>query len=287
LTTDPLRLGSAGGKTARASGEKPAAPRQDIFPTYFPWWVRQNILREIPFTANPSVYFPVHARDKLYSIYEIVEGHQCDECGQNGLCPNLLVEAADRLECSTSDAEPYLRYYRGYKSIEEMLSEDPLALSDHGSFETDFLESYNLKELEAIVVEVLETLTPKEKEIIKLRMGLLDGEEHTLEEVGSVYGVTRERIRQIEAKALQKLQHPSRSRRLIPFGMGREPNNATQQNLFFRILYYQGFQGKKRSTKQHIGPTQEHQKVPFAPYPSRSALPPCTVPGNVSAKDTQ
>jgi len=51
--------------------------------------------------------------------------------------------------------------------------------------------------------------------------------------------------------------------------------------------HYQGFHGKKRSTKQYIGPTQEHQKAPFAPYPSRSALPPCTVPGNVSAKDTQ
>jgi len=194
--------------------------RQDVFPTYFPLWVQQNILRETPYTANPSIYFPVYVKDKLYSIYEIVKGHQCDKCRQNRLCPNLLAEAADRLECSTSYAELYLKHYQGYQSIEEMLSEDPLKLSDHGSFETDFLESYNLKELETIVVEVLETLTPKEKRIIEMRMGILDGKEHTLEEIGSVFGVTRERIRQIEVKALQKLRNPSRSRRLKVFVVG-------------------------------------------------------------------
>lgn len=194
--------------------------RQDAFPTYFPLWVQQNILRETPFTANSDVYFPVHVKERLHSIYEIVNDHKCEKCEQNRSCPNLLVEAADRLQCSTSQVEVYIRYYQRAQSIEEMLDKDPFAFSDRGSFEADFLEYYNLKELKVTVNEVLKTLTSKEIRIIKMHMGLLDSDEHTLEEIGSVYGVTRERIRQIKAKALRKLRHPSLSKRLRGFGVG-------------------------------------------------------------------
>ncbi|PYS19130.1 MAG: RNA polymerase sigma factor RpoD, partial [Acidobacteria bacterium] len=78
----------------------------------------------------------------------------------------------------------------------------------------DAVININLKEM---TEQVLNTLTPREERIIKMRFGLEDGTEHTLEEVGQNFGVTRERIRQIEAKALRKLRHPSRNRRLRAF----------------------------------------------------------------------
>lgn len=191
--------------------------RQDVFPTYFPWWVRQNITRRIPFPANSSIYFPVHVKDKLYSIYEIVMNHHCHECREKGLCPTLVVGAAERLECSINGAKPYLRYYKSFESIEEILIENPDVLSDNGDFEEIFFKSYTLKELNIILRKMLETLTPKEKRILQLRFGIIDGKERTLEQVGNICGLTRERIRQIEARALGRLRHPTRIKSLKAF----------------------------------------------------------------------
>ena len=111
------------------------------------------------------------------------------------------------------------------------ISQDPLSLETPNGEEDDshlgdFLkdessmspEEYAINEvLKDEIQEVLCTLTPREEEVLKLRFGLHGGTCHTLEEVGNIFGVTRERIRQIEAKALRKLRHPSRSRKLSPF----------------------------------------------------------------------
>lgn len=191
--------------------------RGGVFPTYFPWWIRQRILREIPFPINPSVYYPVHFKDKLLGIWELVSNHTCERCRQNKICPELVTAVSEASECSTTDAIMYLRYYEEFLSIDQLVDEDPVALSDNGSFMESLLTTYNLIEMKSAIADVLDTLTPREKRVLQLRFGL-DGEaEKTLEQVGNVFGVTRERIRQIEAKAIRKLQHPKRRRRLRAF----------------------------------------------------------------------
>lgn len=190
---------------------------QDAFLTYFPWWVRQNILRETPFSINPSLYFPVHVKENLLSIWGIVVGHECCECKASKVCPNLISSVSEALKCSTESALTYIGYFREFISIDELRNEDPLALSDYCGLIENFMETRTRAELESTVDEVITTLTPKEKRILQLRFGLKGGDRHTLEEVGAVYEVTRERIRQIEAKAIRKLRHPTRMKILKPF----------------------------------------------------------------------
>jgi len=191
--------------------------RQDVFPTYYPLWVRQNIQREMPFSLNPVVYFPVHIKEKLYSIYDRVLDHECNECSGTELCSTLIVEVAEALSCSIEDAKRYLRYFEPIDSLERIIKEDPQILSDHGSFFEDYYEVHTLYELHNVMSDVLQALTFKEQQVLKLRFGFVDDQARTLEEVGIMFGVTRERIRQIEAKAIRKLSHPTREKKLRPF----------------------------------------------------------------------
>ena len=98
----------------------------------------------------------------------------------------------------------------------KVIKQDEEEPADEDAFE-NMMEAINAAELKEIVASVFETLTPKEEKIIKMRFGFEDGVERTLEEVGREFGVTRERVRQIEAKALRKLRHPTRSKRLKDF----------------------------------------------------------------------
>ncbi|MDD5017972.1 MAG: sigma-70 family RNA polymerase sigma factor [Eubacteriales bacterium] len=211
---DTLQEGCMGLMTAI---DKYEIGRQDVFPIYFPWWVRQNIMRETSFTINPTIYIPVHLREKLFSIWDIVHAHDCDLCNADDYCENLIDEIMKELECDEVNAKFYLRYYNEYLSIEVLCEDNPEALSDHGNCMGKYFDDLYGRELTVNIHQVLETLKPKEQEIIKLRFGLFDTSEHTLEQVGKVYGVTRERIRQIEAKAIRKLQHPTRSKKFRPF----------------------------------------------------------------------
>jgi RNA polymerase primary sigma factor len=156
----------------------------------------------------------VHVRDKLYRIYDIVIGHECDECAGIDPCPGLTFEVAVALDCSVENAERYLQFFKPYDSVDEIITTDPLVLSDHGCSEDDLIETHDRKELKLLLGNVISIITPKEKEVLQLRFGLLDGEERTLEQIGNALGVSRERIRQIEAKAIRKLQHPTRIRYL-------------------------------------------------------------------------
>lgn len=191
--------------------------RQDVFPQYYPWWVVRNIQRRLPFIANPIVYFPMHVREKLNSIYEIIMKHQWYVCEENDLCPSLVIEVADCLKCSESDAESYIHYYRGNENIEDIISNNPTAFSDHGSFYDNVLESYYREELRIIIKILLDSLSDREEKVLRLRFGFNNGRAYTLEQIGQYFGVTRERIRQIEAKALRKLQRPSIVSRLRTF----------------------------------------------------------------------
>lgn len=188
--------------------------RQDNFTTYAPWWIRQNIDRTIDICAG--IHTPVHVDEQIKQVSELIDSHYCDSCTQHDVCPNLIKEICDKVEIKEDRAYTYIMFLTPSVSIEELVEneEEP---ADEDAFE-NMMEAINAAELKEIVASVFETLTPKEEKIIKMRFGFEDGVERTLEEVGREFGVTRERVRQIEAKALRKLRHPSRSKRLLGIG---------------------------------------------------------------------
>ena len=184
------------------------------FSTYATWWVRQAITRAIADQAR-TIRIPVHMIETI----------------------NKLVRAQRQLAAGTRPRTNHRRTGRGWNcrvgKVRKVLriAQEPISLetpvgeeeeSHLGDFIVDrrvtspseAVINLNLREQTA---EVLKTLSPREEKIIKMRFGLQDGSEHTLEEVGQHFAVTRERIRQIEAKALRKLRHPSRSHRLQAF----------------------------------------------------------------------
>lgn len=187
--------------------------KQDVFPQYYPFWVMQQIRREAE-VVNPTVYYPVHAKDKLFSIFGIVREHYCDECSEKSICPCLVEEVSSILECDAQEAAEYIMALTPFESLDEMYDDDTMphipALEELHMFE-DIIDR---KDLRIIVQKELEHLKPKEKLVLEHRFGLDGYEERTLEEVGKILGVTRERVRQIESKALRRLGHPARSKKL-------------------------------------------------------------------------
>lgn len=190
---------------------------QDVFPRYFPLWVRQCISRGIPFSPKPDAYFPVHIKDTLYSIYELVKKHYCKLCDTATYCPNLIQSIVMTLKCTPDLAIQYLDYFIPTESLEQVSEESPELVSDGGAQNLSYDEQLNTDELDDIVRKELSTLKPREQRIMFMRYGFEDGTVHTLEELGAEFGLTRERIRQIEAKVLRKLRHPSHSKWLKEF----------------------------------------------------------------------
>jgi RNA polymerase primary sigma factor len=184
------------------------------FSTYATWWIRQAITRAIADQAR-TIRVPVHM---IEIINKLVRATRLlvQELGHE---PSVE-EIARRMDI------PVSKVRRAQKIAQQPISLETPVGEDEGSRLIDFLHDtsgvspteamirINLKEKTA---EVLRTLNPREEKIIRLRFGLEDGSEHTLEEVGQSFQVTRERIRQIEGKALRKLRHPSRSRKLRAF----------------------------------------------------------------------
>jgi RNA polymerase primary sigma factor len=185
------------------------------FSTYATWWVRQAITRAIADQAR-TIRIPVH----------MIETHQQDRPHAAAAATGARAGSrpprswAKRLDMSVAKVRKVLRVAQEPISLETPVGEEEE--SHLGDFIVDkrmvspseAVINLNLREQTA---EVLKTLSPREEKIIKMRFGLQDGSEHTLEEVGQAFAVTRERIRQIEAKALRKLRHPSRSHRLRVF----------------------------------------------------------------------
>jgi len=190
--------------------------KQDNFSTYAPWWIRQKIIRDAP-ALNPLVYVPVHVKDKLFSIYDIIEQHYCNYCEANQICPQLINEVTGKLNCNQKEAAEYIQYFHNniiWDSILELGESDS---SDNGLFESQMVEEYSKDEAKEKVAEMLKTIKPREETVLLQRFGFIDGEVYTLEQIGDKFGLTRERIRQIEAKALRKLRHPIRSKKLRCF----------------------------------------------------------------------
>jgi RNA polymerase primary sigma factor len=184
------------------------------FSTYATWWVRQAVTRAIADQAR-TIRIPVHMIETINKLVRLQRLMQ-QELGREPTTDEL----AERMELSPSKIRRVLRIAQEPISLQTPVGEEEE--SNLGDFLVDSrmvspseaVINLNLREQTA---EVLKTLSPREEKIVKMRFGLQDGSEHTLEEVGQSFAVTRERIRQIEAKALRKLRHPSRSHRLRNF----------------------------------------------------------------------
>lgn len=184
------------------------------FSTYATWWVRQAVTRAIADQAR-TIRIPVHMIETINKLVRLQRTMQ-QELGREPTTEELAV----RMEIAPSKVRRVMRVAQEPISLQTPVGEEEE--SNLGDFlvdsrmvsPSDAIINLNLREQTA---EVLKTLSPREEKIVKLRFGLQDGSEHTLEEVGQNFAVTRERIRQIEAKALRKLRHPSRSHRLRTF----------------------------------------------------------------------
>jgi len=184
------------------------------FSTYATWWIRQAITRAIADQAR-TIRIPVHMVETI-NKYLRVSRQLLLEFGREPTPDEIALE----MGISTEKVLDIMKISQDPVSLDTPVGEENDSklgdfIEDQEALApSDFAENKLLKEQ---LEEVLDTLTEREKEVLRLRFGLVDGRARTLEEVGKIFSVTRERIRQIEAKALRKLRHPSRSKRLKDF----------------------------------------------------------------------
>ena len=185
------------------------------FSSYATWWIRQAITRAIADQAR-TIRIPVHMIETINKLIR-TSRQLVQEFGREPTSE----EIAKRMDIPVAKVRKVLKIAQGT----HLPWETPIG-KEEDSHLGDFIEDRGvISPAEAVIninlkeqtESVLKTLTPREEKVIKMRFGLDDGSEHTLEEVGQSFAVTRERIRQIEAKALRKLRHPSRSRKLRAF----------------------------------------------------------------------
>ncbi|MHB9144163.1 MAG: RNA polymerase sigma factor RpoD [Symbiobacteriia bacterium] len=181
------------------------------FSTYATWWIRQAITRAIADQAR-TIRIPVHMVETINKLIR-VSRQLLQDLGREP-APE---EIAAKMEIPVERVREIMKIAQEPVSLETPIGEEEDShlgdfIEDEDALAPAEAASYML--LREQLEEVLETLTPREEKVLRLRFGLDDGRQRTLEEVGHVFGVTRERIRQIEAKALRKLRHPSRSKKL-------------------------------------------------------------------------
>ena len=184
------------------------------FSTYATWWIRQSITRAIADQAR-TIRIPVHMVETINRVLRTSHS-MVQKLGREP----TTKEIADELHIEESKVEEVLKIAQEPVSLETPIGEEED--SHLGDFIQDDEASQPSEEatstlLRAQLEEVLSTRTPREEQVLRMRFGLTDGKPHTLEEVGKEFDVTRERIRQIESKALRKLRHPSRSKKLRDF----------------------------------------------------------------------
>jgi len=210
------------------------------FSTYATWWIRQAVSRAIADQAR-TIRIPVHMVESINRVTQAMRQLQQslgrDPTAEETALAMDLVSDVDRRAVEESQKtgdklspDVYRRVKRAAEKVRQLMrvSQEPMSLetpvgSEDNSVLVDFIaddslaspvEETNREMLREQMHDVLDSLSEREREVLMLRFGLIDGEPHTLEEVGLFFGVTRERIRQIESKALRKLRHPTRSRRL-------------------------------------------------------------------------
>ena len=184
------------------------------FSTYATWWIRQSITRAIADQAR-TIRIPVHMVETINRVLRTSHS-MVQKLGREP----TTKEIADELHIEESKVEEVLKIAQEPVSLETPIGEEEDShlgdfIQDDEASQPSEEASYTL--LREQLEEVLSTLTPREEQVLRMRVGLTDGKPHTLEEVGKEFDVTRERIRQIESKALRKLRHPSRSKKLRDF----------------------------------------------------------------------
>jgi len=189
------------------------------FSTYATWWIRQAITRAIADQAR-TIRIPVHMIETINKLTRTTR-MLVQELGREP----TVEELAERMEM------PVSKVRKIHKISQEPISLETPIGEEEDSHLGDFIEDTNsVSPIDAVIMrtlkdhtnKALKSLTPREEQVLKLRFGIGDGTEHTLEEVGRTFNVTRERIRQIEYKALRKLRHPTRAQLLKPFSEGQE-----------------------------------------------------------------
>ncbi len=197
------------------AAERFDSERETKFTTYSIWWIDQQILRGIA-DYGFTIRLPVHYFESINKLLGIFRSHP-------GCSKSELISSAEDDGISKDKFDKLLTVS---ENIISMTSLNSLIGEDEDTELEEFIpdnitptieEQFEKKELRKIIDNVLNTLTPREKKIVKLRFGLYDGKPRTLEQVGQELCVTRERIRQIEAKAIKRLRHPSRSKLLRDF----------------------------------------------------------------------
>jgi RNA polymerase primary sigma factor len=189
------------------------------FSTYATWWIRQAITRAIADQAR-TIRIPVHMIETINKLTR-TQRSLVQELGREPTAE----EIAKKMDMPASKVRKIMKIAQEPISLETPIGEE------EDSHLGDFIEDRQVvSPIDAVILanlkdqtrRTLKTLTPREEQVLRMRFGVGDGSEHTLEEVGKSFNVTRERIRQIEAKALRKLRHPSRSEKLRSFLDGAE-----------------------------------------------------------------
>jgi len=187
------------------------------FSTYATWWIKQAITRALS-NDSRTIRYPVHIVER-YNNFKAIEKNLTLELGREP----TIEEIAERLQVTTQKAADIQMSIKNITSLDMTIGEDQDTTLESMTIDesTDTPEEEIIKsDMKEQIQKLLETLSEKEKKIIEMRMGFLDGETHTLEEVGNVIGVTRERIRQIEAKAIRKLRISARKMQIKDFTDG-------------------------------------------------------------------
>lgn len=180
--------------------------KNEQFSTYFLFWCRQLVMRSANI-KNSTLYFPIHIKEKLFDIYELVINYMGKDGSYDFQCEELVNIVCDKLEYSEDKARELLSYLNPSQSLEFSLEHSEKTFSDENLYMYNLIEKLEIENTSLIVNTIIkQALNSREYEVLCMRYGIGYDKEYTLEMIGKKIGVTRERIRQIEAKALRKLR---------------------------------------------------------------------------------